>query len=210
MDFGISQKTINRLPLYLTYLKGLNPEKVPYISSTAIATDLKLNSIQVRKDLAVIAVGKPKVGFNTKQLINAINEFLGYNRIDNAIIIGAGKLGKALLSYSGFSQYGIEIVAAFDTNPNTSNSGVETKKILPLSKMADLVRRMQIKTALICVPASQAQDTTNRLVEAGIRAILNFAPVHLVVPEDIIVQNENLASELAMLTKKLQHLIETE
>ncbi len=196
----ISQATIKRLPLYLGYLKQLGENAPINISSGAISQAMKLNEIQVRKDLAAVSIGKPKIGYVLQDLIADIEAYLGYNSVCDAVIVGAGKLGKALMDYKGFSEYGLKILAAFDSNVDVIN---EDSNIYHVDKLWDLCQRLGIKMGIITVPAHFAQGVCNEMVNAGIKAIWNFAPVHLNVPDDVIVQNENLAVSLAVLSKHL-------
>ncbi|MBP3703893.1 MAG: redox-sensing transcriptional repressor Rex [Clostridia bacterium] len=205
---GISKQTLLRLPLYLNYMKQL--EDMPHhISATTIAEALRLNHVVVRKDLAAISsAGKPKVGYVTKDLIAELEEFLGYTKMDDAIIVGAGKLGKALLTYKGFEDCGMNILAAFDTNEALLTEDYGGKRILPMAKLEDLCHRLNIRIGIIAVPAESAQPVCNLLLKCGICAIWNFAPVHLEVPEDIVVHNENLAASLALLSKQVRERTE--
>ena len=189
--------------MYLSYIQGL-PEDVPKnISATTIAEALQLNDVQVRKDLAsVSSSGKPKVGYNVKDLIAELEAFLGYNDIDNAVIVGAGSLGKALLNYSGFKAYGLNIIAAFDLCEEPTE--FQGKTVFPIAQLGSFCRKVNVHIGIITVPASSAQEICDLLVESGIRAIWNFAPVHLVVPDGILVQNENMASSLALLSNHLR------
>lgn len=207
---GISKQTLQRLPHLLTYLKSLDPVKNEFISSTTIALALGMNPVKVRKDLATVAVGVPRKGFETKKLIYDIENFLGYNNTDSAVIVGAGRLGRALLGYKGFTDYGVDIVAAFDVNPELYGDEEENRRVLPMEKLPSLVKRMGIKIAILTVPSESAQSVAELLVNSGIKAILNFAPCHLALPKNIIVQNENLAPVLALLTKRLEKQLEEE
>jgi redox-sensing transcriptional repressor len=201
---SISKPTLRRLPNYLNYLKMKQKEGVENISSTLIADDLRQNPIQVRKDLAQTgSVGKPKVGFEINTLIGNINRILGYDNISDAILVGAGQLGRTLLSYNGFSNYGLNILAAFDINDSLHNMEINGRRIFPLDKMKSLIERLNVHIGIVTVPAGSAQEVCDLMIECGILAIWNFAPTHLNVPDNIIVQNENLASSLAVLSKKL-------
>ena len=189
--------------MYLSYIKGLPEDAPKNISATTIAEALQLNDVQVRKDLAsVSSSGKPKVGYNVKDLIAELEAFLGYNDIDNAVIVGAGSLGKALLNYSGFKAYGLNIIAAFDICEEPTE--FQGKTVFPIAQLESFCRKVNIHIGIITVPASSAQEICDLLVNSGIRAIWNFAPVHLVVPDGILVQNENMASSLALLSNHLR------
>ena len=181
----------------------MTPNISKHISATTIAEALQLNDVQVRKDLAsVSSSGKPKVGYNVKDLIAELEAFLGYNDIDNAVIVGAGSLGKALLNYSGFKAYGLNIIAAFDLCEEPTE--FQGKTVFPIAQLGSFCRKVNVHIGIITVPASSAQEICDLLVESGIRAIWNFAPVHLVVPDGILVQNENMASSLALLSNHLR------
>jgi redox-sensing transcriptional repressor len=211
IDQGISKQTLQRLPFYLGYLKTLDRETSETVSATGIADALNLNQVQVRKDLAsVCSLGRPKVGYVTQELICEIEHFLGYDNAEYAVIVGAGKLGKALLGYRGFEEYGLNIVAAFDTDEQVIDSDENGKQIFPMSKLKNLCGRMKIHIGIITVPAEHAQSVCDFLVDSGILAIWNFAPVHLTVPEHILVQNENMASSLAVLSKHLSQKFSVE
>ena len=203
MTPNISKHTLQRLPMYLSYIQGLPEDAPKNISATTIAEALQLNDVQVRKDLAsVSSSGKPKVGYNVKDLIAELEASLGYNDIDNAVIVGAGSLGKALLNYSGFKAYGLNIIAAFDLCEEPTE--FQGKTVFPIAQLGSFCRKVNVHIGIITVPASSAQEICDLLVESGIRAIWNFAPVHLVVPDGILVQNENMASSLALLSNHLR------
>lgn len=204
MEKEISRATLKRLPTYLSYLKALPAEASANISATALAAGLHMGEVQVRKDLALVSDGgRPKIGYNREHLIADIENFLGYGNSNDAVLIGAGKLGRALLGYGGFAEYGLNIVAAFDANDTligTTNGG---KPIMHLSRLSEVCQRYKIKIGIITVPAEYAQGVCDLLIENGILAIWNFAPKHLNVPDGILVQNENMAASLALLCKHL-------
>lgn len=204
MEKEISRATLKRLPIYLSYLKALPSEASANISATALAAGLHMGEVQVRKDLALVSDGgRPKIGYNREHLIADIENFLGYGNSNDAVLIGAGKLGRALLGYGGFAEYGLNIVAAFDANDTligTTNGG---KPIMHLSRLGEVCQRYKIKIGIITVPAEYAQGVCDLLIENGILAIWNFAPKHLNVPDGILVQNENMAASLALLCKHL-------
>jgi redox-sensing transcriptional repressor len=199
----VSKQTLSRLPHYLSHLESL-PETVRYISATAIAAALGLNQVQVRKDLAsVSSSGKPKVGYIRRDLIREIKAFLGYDSADEAVIVGAGKLGRALMSYVGFRDYGLNILAAFDADESVIGEDENGRPIMPIEVLKETCQRLGVRIGIITVPAHAAQQVCDLLIDAGVLAIWNFAPVRLVVPEGILVQNENMASSLAILSNHL-------
>jgi redox-sensing transcriptional repressor len=202
---SISQQTLRRLPGYYHYLKGLRHNAIEHISAPVIARALKLNEVQVRKDLAAVSVsgGRPKTGFQVADLLQSIEVYLGYDNLNEAILVGVGQLGKALLSYHGFENYGMRIVAGFDRRPELVNSKINGKRIFGIDKLGNLCQRLNARIGIITVPHDSAQEVCNQLVANGILAIWNFAPVHLQVDEKIVVQNENMAVSLAILSKRL-------
>ena len=202
----VSLNTLKRLPQYLNFLKTLEADG--NISSTEIAKKLGLNDVQVRKDLsAVSSGGKPKVGYNVGALMSELKEFLGYNSVDPAILMGAGNLGRALMSYRGFAEYGFNIVAGFDMNPALVGCRVDGKEILSTSDVASYCSEHNVKIGIITTPAHAAQEVCDILIDAGIKAIWNFAPAHITVPEGVLVQNENMACSLALLSKHLNQML---
>ena len=204
MEKEISRATLKRLPTYLSYLKALPSEASANISATALAAGLHMGEVQVRKDLALVSDGgRPKIGYNREHLIADIENFLGYGNSNDAVLIGAGKLGRALLGYGGFAEYGLNIVAAFDANDTLIGTTNVGKPIMHLSRLGEVCQRYKIKIGIITVPAEYAQGVCDLLIENGILAIWNFAPKHLNVPDGILVQNENMAASLALLCKHL-------
>lgn len=200
----VTVQTLRRLPVYLDYLKSLAPEPPEHISATTIAEALRLGEVQVRKDLALVSGGgRPKLGYCTAELIADLEEFLGYDDVKSAVLIGAGHLGLALLSYEGFKKCGLDIVAGFDINPDLIGTEYCGKPILAMDKLGELCDRLNLHIGIITVPGFWAQGVCDILIEHGIKAIWNFAPTHLVVPEGILVQHENMAASLAMLSNHL-------
>ena len=199
----ISKAVLKRLPGYLAYLKSLPEDSSPYMSATGLANALGMGEVQVRKDLALVSNGgRPKIGYLRETLIEDISQFLGYDNTTDAILVGAGKLGQALLGYSGFSAYGLNILAAFDEKPVVSK--IEGRPIFSMDKLESFCRANQVLMGIITVPAEYAQAVCDKLIDCGIKAIWNFAPTHLDVPSNILVQNENMATSLAVLSMHLQ------
>ena len=201
---SLSKATIERLPAYLRYLKGEAVKGVAYLSSAAVAKDMGISAVGVRKDLALVASepGKPRMGFEVQSLIRDIEHYLGYHRRDTAVVVGAGGLGRAILGYEGFENYGIDVVAAFDNNPAKVGS-YGNKTVYPMERLAEVVRRFDVLTGILTVPKEVAQSAADLMVVAGIRAILNFAPVYLSVPEGVLVKYEDLAVSLSALSGAL-------
>mgnify|MGYP003402809243 FL=1 len=199
----ISKATLGRLPSYLEFLRNLPPDKVPYISATAIAKHLGLGEVQVRKDLAAVSgAGKPKLGYVTAELVEKLEDCLGCNQLIFAVLVGAGKLGRALLQYDEFEKYGVKISAAFDSNERVISLGSKTE-ILPMNQFEYFCKTKNIKLGIITVGEGSAQAVCDQMVKSGITAIWNFAPCKLNVPASILLQNENLALSLAHLNNQL-------
>lgn len=204
MKSEISLSTIRRLPIYLHYLKSLDVTQLN-ISATQIAGALNLGEVQVRKDLASISCGgKPKVGYEIKKLISELESYLGANDENSAVIVGVGRLGQALLEYHGFEQFGLEIVAGFDVRNELFGKTIGGKPIFDEKQISNYVNENGITMAIITVPALYAQATADKLISAGVKAIWNFSPTHIVVPDSVVVKNENLAASLAVLSKQLR------
>lgn len=203
----ISIHTLKRLPLYLEVILQEMKEGKTYISSPTIAKICKLSDMQVKKDLSYVKVqqGVPKKGYVCQTLAYSIKEYLGYNDYTHAILVGAGHLGKALLNYEGFQKAGIEIVCAFDKEKTLKE--INHIKVLGIHQMEDLCKRMNVHIGIITTSKESAQEVCDLMVKSGIKAIWNFAPISLQVPSDIIVQNENMASNLAVLSRKLSEKI---
>jgi len=209
---AIPEPTLRRLPIYYQYLKKIQSEKKSeYISCTQIGNELNILPIQVRKDLEITeASGKPKLGYGVKELLSNIEDFLGWNNTTDAYLVGVGHLGSALLGYQGFNEYGINIIAAFDVDEAKTGFEIHGKMVFSVSKLSEMIRRMGIKIGILTVPAYCAQELSNLMVDAGIHAIWNFSPVKIMVPPGIIVQHENLASSLVVLSKKLAMSLKTD
>lgn len=188
---GISRATLGRLPEYLNFLKSTGEKNV---SATAVAKGLDLGEVQVRKDLsAVCGMGRPKTGYVKEELMQSIEKLLKGNT--GAVIIGAGKLGRALLDYSGFNGYGINMLAAFDLTADEKSD----KPVLSVNELDTFLRKNDVKIGVIAVPKSAAQEVCDRLIQGGVFLIWCFAPCKLKVPENVTVQYEDLALSLAHL-----------
>ena len=199
----ISKATLGRLPTYLNFLRDLPPERVPYISATAIAKHLQLGEVQVRKDLAAVSgAGKPKLGYETAELVEKIEECLGCNDLTPAVLVGAGRLGRALLQYDEFERFGVKITAAFDSNEHAIRLGGKIE-ILPMRQFEEFCAAHRVQLGIITVGEGSAQVVCDQMVQSGITAIWNFAPCKLDVPDGVLLQNENLALSLAHLRSQL-------
>lgn len=206
----ISKSVLKRLPGYLAYLKNMPENSPPHISATALAGALGMGEVQVRKDLAMVSDGgRPKIGYLREALIDDIEQFLGYDNTTDAVLIGAGKLGQALMAYKGFDEYGLNILAAFDVRPKIDKTD-EGKPVYNIERLTQFCHANKVLMGIITVPAEAAQEVADLLISCGIKAIWNFAPTHLDVPSGILVQNENMATSLAVLSVHLQAQIKEE
>ena len=202
---SVSKATLGRLPCYLQYLRQIAKKDDEFVSATMIAKDLSFGEVQVRKDLnSVSGAGRPKIGYEVKSLIKSIEDVLGYNDIAKAIIVGAGKLGQALLNFDGFSEYGVRILAAFDLVPKEKDKF--HREIYSMTQFEDFCKNNNIKIGVIAVCDSAAQEVCDRMIKNNIKAIWNFTPVRLKVPEDVIVKQENLALSIAHLNNQLVNI----
>lgn len=201
----IPRKTIYRLSIYLRCLHRLKGNAIRTVSSDALAKAAGVKPTQLRKDLTYFGqFGTRGLGYDVEQLAAMISDLLGTRRLQPVILVGVGNLGLALLSYRGFEQEGFEIVAAFDVNLSRRPGKQIKQSIHPMEKLEQVVRERGVRMAIVSVPGTAAQEVTNRLVNCGIAGILNFAPIVLQVPEDVTVNNVNLAIELENLSYFIQ------
>ena len=204
MEKKVSKSVLKRLPVYLAYLKGIQDAETPYISATFLANALGMGEVQVRKDLAMVSDGgRPKIGYMRESLIEDLEQFLGYDNTTDAVLIGTGKLGQALLDYKGFDEFGLNILAGFDTNPPMEHTE-GGKPIMHMDKLEQFCHTNKILMAIITVPREHAQEVCDRLINCGIKAIWTFASAHLEVPDHILVHYENMATSLAVLSMHLK------
>ena len=206
---AVPEPTLKRLPLYHRFLKEWRQAGKESVSCTDIGEELKLDPTQVRKDLEAAGIsGRPRIGYATTAVVDGIELFLGWKKVSEAFLVGAGSMGSALLGYRKFEECGLKIVAAFDRDPGKIGRKIHGKHVLALDKLADLTRRMHILIGIITVPAAEAQAVADVLVAGGVRAIWNFAPIRLRVPEHLILHNEDLYCSLASLSQKLAQALE--
>ena len=201
----IPRKAIYRLSVYLRCLHRLKANAIRTVSSDALAAAAGVKPTQLRKDLTYFGqFGTRGLGYDVEQLAKMITDLLGTNSLQPVILVGVGNLGLALLSYRGFEQEGFEIVAAFDVDPDRKREKTVTQPIHGMEKLAGFVRDRGARMAILTVPAVVAQEVANQLVESGITGILNFSPIVLQVPEQVMVNNVNLAIELENLSYFIQ------
>ena len=202
-----STKQLERYPIYLKYLLSMRDSGAQFISAPAIAKELSFSEEQVRKDLQLVtrSSGKPKSGRDIAELIADIKQFLNYGNLTKAAVVGVGHLGKALMNYKGFNDFGLDIVCGFDVDESIVGSKENGKEIYSIYQIASKIEEFRIEIAILAVPSSEAQDIADRFMNAGIKGIWNFAPIHIKAKEDVVIENVNLASSFAVLQHKLRN-----
>ena len=202
----IPRKTVYRLSIYSRCLQRLLENGIKTVSSEALAGAAGVKSPQLRKDLTYFGqFGTRGLGYNVEQLIQMISDLLGTNHLQPVVLVGVGNLGRALLSYRGFAKEGFGIVAAFDLVSERQNDKRVTQPVFPMEKLKDFVSQNNVRMAILCVPPEEAQKVVNDLVEAGVTGVMNFAPTVLQVPDEVAVNNVNLAIELENLSYFVGH-----
>lgn len=201
----VPEPTVRRMPGYLNLLREVQRRDEQFITAPAIAKLMHLDPTQVVKDLSFTGIsGKPRVGYIVSELVLALEEFLGYNRTHEAFLVGAGYLGSALIQYQGFRESGLKIVAAFDIDKRKVGTELAGVPVFHLDKFRDLASRLHISIGILTTPASAAQAVADLMVGWGIRAIWNFAPIPLIVPNHVIVQDTHIYANLAVILNKLK------
>jgi len=201
----IPRKTIYRLSIYLRCLARLRENQIGTVSSEALAKAAGVKPTQLRKDLAYFGTfGTRGLGYDVNELSGKISDELGTSSLQPVILVGVGNLGLALLSYRGFEKEGFEILAAFDAEPKRKRDKELKQPLLGMTEMPEFVREHGVKMAILSVPAAAAQTVANQLIESGVMGILNFSPIVLAVPEEVMVNNVNLAIELENLSYFIQ------
>ncbi len=196
--------TLKRLPRYLEALYRFKKAGLKMVSATKIAIFTDVHMTQVRKDLAYTGVvGTPKIGHKLDDLIQAIEQCLNWNDISSCFLVGVGHLGKALMGYQELSKKGLRIIAAFDTNPELIGTTLQDIPIYATDKMSNLLSRLHVHIGIITVPAEAAQEVADMMVENGVIAIWNFTPTKLELPEHVILENIDMSSSLAVLSRRV-------
>ena len=200
----IPEPALRRMPWYLAYVSLLRERKVEFVSSTQISRELKVDASQIAKDLSFLDIrGKTRIGYEVALLEHKLEEFLGFRREHRAVIVGVGSLGGALMQDSGLGRYGLEIVAGFDVNPAVAGT---LRHGLPVYNISELKERCQMLHAgigIVTVPVEHAQVTADRLIEAGVKAIWNFTPYRICVPDGIVISNTSIYAHLAVMYNRM-------
>ncbi|MCQ2742177.1 MAG: redox-sensing transcriptional repressor Rex [Bacilli bacterium] len=202
-----SNNQLERYPLYLKYFKELAAQGVEVISSPKISAKFGYSEEQVRKDLQNISYvsGCPKRGRQVAQLINDLETFLGYRNNTKTILVGVGHIGCALINSNTLSGIGVEVVGCFDNNPDVIGTMVNGIPVHAMDELGEVIKNKAAVIAILCVPMTAAQDVANKLVEAGILGIWNFAPGVIKVPDKVALENVNLSSSLSVLNHKVNY-----
>ena len=203
-----SKNQLQRYPIYLKYLRQLKEQGYTSVSSPLIAKELGYSEEQIRKDLQLVSneAGRPKKGRSIEKLIETLENFLGYSSLANALLIGAGHLGNALMNFPSFEEMGITITAGFDADPSKIGTETNGKKILDMKELPNYIKEYKAHIVILTVPANVAQKVCDYAVESGARAIWNFAPIHINVPGDVVIEDVNMASSLAVLWHRYLNL----
>lgn len=204
---NISMAVIRRLPKYHRYLGDLLDRDIQRISSKELSDIIGFTASQIRQDLNNFGgFGQQGYGYNVEALYTEIGKILGLDRTYRAVLVGAGNLGQAIANYSGFRKAGFEIKALFDANPRMIGLKIREFEVLDSEKIEEFVKENEIDIAILCIPKNGAQELVNRIVEAGIKGVWNFAPIDLEVPSDVIVENVNLTESLFTLSYLMKEL----
>lgn len=200
----VPEPTLRRLPWYLSNVKLLKQKGEQYVSSTQISKEINIDASQIAKDLSYVNIsGRTRVGYDVDTLIGVLEDFLGFTDMHKAFLFGVGSLGGALLGDSGLSHFGLEIVAAFDVNPEKVGTNINGIPIFHSDDFAQKRKEYDVNIGILTVPIEIAQQITDKMVDGGIKAVWNFTPFRIRVPENIVVQNTSLYAHLAVMFNRL-------
>ncbi|WP_319505928.1 redox-sensing transcriptional repressor Rex [Bacteroides graminisolvens] len=200
----VPEPTLRRLPWYLSNVKLLKQKGEQYVSSTQISKEINVDASQIAKDLSYVNIsGRTRVGYEVDALIEVLEDFLGFTDMHKAFLFGVGSLGGALLRDSGLKHFGLEIVAAFDVNPNLIGTHINGIPIFHSSEFVNKMKEYDVHIGVLTVPIEIAQQITDTMIAGGIKAVWNFTPFRIRVPEDIVVQNTSLYAHLAVMFNRL-------
>jgi redox-sensing transcriptional repressor len=192
--------TLKRLPLYYRFISDCLDKGLEFVSSEEIARAVQIHAVQIRRDLMLFgAMGTPGVGYSVSELKLKLEDLLGLKNVNEAVLVGVGRLGRAIVDYPGFERYGLKIVALFDADPGIIGEKINGREVFSIQELNHIVKRLNIKVGIITVPAPWAQSIADNLIKSGVKAIWNFAPVNIYVPDEVAVRNEDLAAGLATL-----------
>ncbi|EJX05891.1 redox-sensing transcriptional repressor Rex [gut metagenome] len=205
----VPEPTLRRLPWYLSNIKLMKERGEQYVSSTQISRQINVDASQIAKDLSYVKIaGRTRVGYEIDALIEVLESFLGFTRLHQAYLFGVGSLGGALLRDSGLHHFGLEIVGAFDVNPDLVGTEINGIPIYHSDTFEEHARREGVPIGVLTVPINIAQEVTDQMVAGGIKAVWNFTPFRIRVPEQIVVQNTSLYAHLAVMFNRLNEIQE--
>ena len=200
----VPEPTLRRLPWFLSNIKLMKEKGEQYVSSTQISKEINIDASQIAKDLSYVNIsGRTRVGYNIDALIEVLESFLGFTNMHKAFLFGVGSLGGALLRDSGLQHFGLEIVAAFDVNPELVGKDLDGIPIFHSDDFEAKMKEYDVNIGVLTVPINIAQEITNKMVDGGIKAVWNFTPFRIRVPENIVVQNTSLYAHLAVMFNRL-------
>lgn len=200
----VPEPTLRRLPWYLSNVKLMKEKGEHFVSSTQISKEINIDSSQIAKDLSYVNIaGRTRVGYDVDELIGVLEDFLGFTDMHKAFLFGAGSLGQALLGDSGLTHFGLEIVAAFDVNPDLIGREINRIPIFHIRSFEERIKEYNVNIGILTVPINIAQKVTDDMVAGGIKAVWNFTPFRIRVPENIVVQNTSLYAHLAVMFNRL-------
>lgn len=203
----LPEPTLRRLPWYLAYVRLLDNQHVEHVSSTQISKEINVDASQIAKDLSFLNIkGKTRIGYEVHKLVKELTDFLGFKHQHNAFMIGAGSLGGALMQDVGLAQYGLNIVAGFDINPDLVGKSICGVPIYDIAEIEQRRRDLDVQIAVLAVPVENAQQVTDQLVASGLKAIWNFTPFRIKVPADIVIQNTSIYSHLAVMYNRMDEM----
>lgn len=200
----LPEPTLRRLPWYLAYVGMLKERGVEYVSSTQISKEINVDASMIAKDLSFLNIrGKTRIGYEVSVLDHELQDFLGFKRGHNAVMIGVGSLGASLISDSGLVNYGLRIVAGFDINPEIVDTSICDVPIYDMKHFSEMIPSLNAEIGIIAVPIHVAQQVSDTLVEAGIKALWNFTPFRITAPEGIVITNTSIYAHLAVMYNRL-------
>ena len=200
----VPEPTLRRLPWYLSNIKLMKDKGEQYVSSTQISKEINIDASQIAKDLSYVNIsGRTRVGYKIDALIEVLESFLGFTNMHKAFLFGVGSLGAALLRDSGLHHFGLEIVAAFDVNPELVGKDLNGIPIYHSDDFEAKMKEYDVNIGVLTVPINIAQEITDKMVDGGIKAVWNFTPFRIRVPENIVVQNTSLYAHLAVMFNRL-------
>lgn len=204
----IPEPTLRRLPWYLSNAKLMKERGERYVSSTQISRQINIDASQIAKDLSYVNIaGRTRVGYEIDRLVSVLEDFLGFTNMHRAYLFGVGSLGGALLRDSGLSHFGLKIVGAFDVNPELVGTEINGIPIYHTDEFEERMEKDKVKIGVLTVPINIAQEITDKMVAGGIKAVWNFTPFRIRVPETIVVQNTSLYAHLAVMFNRLNEIV---